>query len=86
MGINKIKICVLCKKEIKKKDNYCRITDYKNGEFFCENYYHTLCYNNQVKGVNPDQKQMKQAALLTLDKLNQVLERGGGIKKEYEVK
>lgn len=86
MAITNVKICILCKKEIKNKDNYCRLTDYKSGEFFCENYYHTLCYNNQIKGINPEQKQMKHAALLTLGKLNQVLERIGGIKKEYEIK
>ena len=42
--------CEICKKEIKKKDNYCRITDYKEGEFLIEKFYHTQCYNDRLRG------------------------------------
>jgi len=80
----KIKICVICKKEIKPKDNYCRLTDYKQGEFFMENYYHTLCYNNQIRGVNPEQKKV---ALALLREVKKLINRAKGEPEEvYEIK
>ncbi len=68
------KICLICQIEIKKKDNYCHLIDYKSGEFFMEGFYHTLCYNNQIKGLNPQQKMV--ASLL--DKTNKLLNRVQG--------
>ena len=80
-----IKICEICKKEIKKEDNYCRLTDYKLGEFFSEGFYHTKCYNDQIKGMNPDQVKMKKMALGMLGKANQLLHRSGLVKEEYHI-
>ena len=57
----KPKICRLCKKKIKKKDNYVRLTDYKAGEFYDEGFYHTLCYIDRFKHV------------ITKDKLKKIL-------------
>ena len=50
------KICEICKQVIQPNENYCRLTDYKNGEIFMECFYHTTCYNSQIKGTNPQQK------------------------------
>jgi len=51
-----MKVCKICGKEILDKENYVRITDYQLGVFFLEEFYHTLCYTNQIKEVNPQQK------------------------------
>lgn len=85
MAANKIKVCSICKKEIKRNDNYCHLIDYKTGKFFAEGYYHTLCYTDKIQGVNPEQLAMKKSALLTLDRLNKILDGMGVIKKEYEI-
>ena len=42
-------ICGICQKEISSKDNYCRLTDYYQGKFVGENFYHTLCYVDKLK-------------------------------------
>lgn len=78
----KLKVCNLCKKEILDKDNYVRITDYKEGKFFLEGFYHTLCYANQIKGLNPQQQQAQGM----LNQAKQLLERVQGKPKEvYQV-
>ena len=56
----KNKICNICKKKIKPKDDYCRLTDYKKGKFFNEGFYHTLCYVNQIKHQNPNQTEVRK--------------------------
>lgn len=68
-------ICNICNREIEEKDNYVKLTDYKDGEFYMEGFYHTQCYNQQVRGVNPEQKAMKMATLKTLMKANKLMER-----------
>lgn len=67
------KICAICNGKIKPKDDYCRITDYKKGIFYIENFYHTICYNKQIRGENPQQK----VAMGLLDKVNKLLNRIG---------
>ena len=42
-------ICTICNKEIHPKDDYCRLTDYKKGEFYGENWYHTICYIDKLR-------------------------------------
>lgn len=69
-----LKICELCKKEIKPKDNYCRLTDYHKGKFFIENFYHTLCFNNQ----RTIQMKTKAMILQTLAQSRKVLAKVGG--------
>ena len=81
-----VKICVLCKRIIQPTDNYCRLTDYKQGEFFMESHYHTLFYNNQIKGVNPEQNKMKRAAFSMLQRANKLLNKAeGNPEAVYEV-
>ena len=80
------KICAICKRIIEPKDNYCRLTDYKAGEFFMESYYHTTCYNNQIQGVNPEQKKMKKAALSMLANAQKMMRKLQGEPEEvYEL-
>ena len=43
-----MKTCRICKKEIKKKDNYVELVDYKEGELLDRGYYHNSCYHNQI--------------------------------------
>lgn len=57
------KICRICQNQIKPKDNFCRLTDYKKGEFADEGFYHTLCYVNQIKHQNPNQLDVKKTIL-----------------------
>ena len=81
------KICAVCKREIKPSDDYCRITDYQRGLFFLENFYHTLCYNNQLRGLNPDQTKMKKMAIGMLAKANKMINKLQGEPEEvYEFK
>jgi len=79
------KICAICKREIKPKDNYCRITDYNQGVFFMESYYHTLCYNNQVEGKNPEQLKMKKVALGMLANAQKMIDKLQGKPQEVYV-
>jgi len=68
-----IKICGICNKEIKPKDNYCRLTDYKEGEFYSEGFYHIICYNNQLKRENPQQTAIKKLMVGTLLRANKLM-------------
>ena len=81
-----MKVCQICKKKIKAKDNYCKLTDYKEGEFFYEGFYHALCYRDQIKGLNPDQLAMKKMAIGMLGKAKHLLGELGLEKKEYQIK
>ena len=46
------KICKLCNKKIEmKKDSYVRLTDYKEGKFLMEGYYHNACYHAQIQNA-----------------------------------
>lgn len=72
--MEKVRVCFLCKKEIAPKDNYCRLTDYAKGIFFTEQFYHSVCYSNQIRGMNPQQK----VAMSLLSKANKLLNKIGG--------
>ena len=77
-----MKVCKICQREIQLKDNYVRITDYKSGKFFLEEFYHTLCYTNQIRGVNPQQK----VAAGMLKQAKQLLDRVQGKPEEvYQI-
>ena len=81
-----IKICVLCKRVIQPKDNFCRLTDYKGGEFYMESYYHTSCYNNQIRGMNPEQTKIKKVDYSMLQRANKLMNKVEGKPQEvYEV-
>lgn len=46
--VNKeIKICKLCQKEITPKDNYCRLTEYREDVEISNGYYHTQCFRDR---------------------------------------
>ena len=78
-----VKICAICHITIHAKDDYCRLTDYRKGKFFVEYFYHTLCFNQQIKGMNPQQKM----AMSMLDKANKLLNRvQGEPEKIYDIK
>jgi len=78
-----IKVCSICHNEINPKTNYCRLIDYHKGAFLTEKFYHTLCFNQQIKGVNPQQKM----AMSLLDKANKLLNRvQGEPEKVYEIR
>jgi len=82
----KEKICVICKKGIKPKDNYCCLEDYKSGVLFLKNYYHTLCYNNQIQGLNPEQKKMKKVAFGMLQRAGKLMNKVEGKPEEvYQI-
>ena len=80
-------ICIFCKRLIYfKVDNYVRLTDYKEGKFFMEGFYHTTCYNNQIKGMNPEQTKMKKVALGMLQRAQKLMNKVEGKPEEiYEV-
>lgn len=69
-----IKKCELCKGVVNDKDNFVRLTDYQEGKVYMEKFYHTVCFNNQIKGANPQQQAMFQL----IGKLNTVLDKVGG--------
>lgn len=81
----KLKICEICNKEIKPNDNYCHLIDYKQGKFFCEGYYHTPCYNNQLRGLNPKQQEIQKKALDMLGNLKGMLKERGLMTEQYEI-
>jgi len=84
--IEDVKICVLCKRIITSKDNYVRLTDYHLGEFYMESFYHTICFNNQIKGMNPEQTKMKKVAYSMLQRANKLMNNIQGKPEEvYEV-
>jgi len=66
------KVCRLCNKEIGKRDNYVRLTDYKQGQFYCEGFYHTICYNKKLSG-SKEQLAMKKTALGLLYRANNLM-------------
>lgn len=46
---DKFEICGLCKRKINlRKDNYVQLTDFKEGEFYMEGFYHKDCYNENL--------------------------------------
>jgi len=78
---NNIKKCEICLLGIDlKKDNYCRLTDYKAGKFFIEGFYHTKCYNDRIKG----DPRIKKALIGLLGKTNKLM-KDAGVEEEYEV-
>jgi len=80
-------ICKICKRIIYlKKDDYCCLEDFKGGVFFMKGFYHTSCYNNQIQGLNPEQKKMKKVALGMLQRANKLMNRVEGKPEEvYQI-
>jgi len=74
-----IKVCSICNIEITKTDNFIELIDYKKGLMFLKCYYHTDCFNSQIKGKNPQQKAMallKAKSFNVLDKTEKMLDDG----------
>ncbi len=83
----KTEICGLCKMKIfLYKDNYIRLTDFKEGKFFMEGFYHSKCYNDQIKG-GKEMKAMKRMAIGLFGRTNKMLDDAGYKgEKVYEIK
>ena len=82
----KIKICNICKEEIKlDEDNYCQLIDFFKGKFYSEGYYHTQCYNNQLQNMNPEQQEMKTKAQELLSKASSLMEGVSPSEKVYDL-
>ena len=85
MGINELKICLLCSENINlKTDNYCKLTDYKLGAFFMKRFYHTICFNNKLQGSTEQQK-LRKSVWAMLGKTNKLLNRELGEKEVVEI-
>lgn len=79
-------LCEICKREIdKKKDNYVRITDYNQGEFYEEKFYHTMCFSNKMQTVT-DSKSNQSLARKMLMKLDKIVTDRTGIEDVVEIK
>ena len=73
----KTKQCGLCRLPIfLDKDNYCRLTDFFEGKFYAENFYHTKCYVDKLKNKN-EMDAMKKAAWNLLKKANSQIGNSG---------
>lgn len=48
--------CVICTKEIKKKDNYFKVELYRNGKLFGTDFAHETCW----KGRNQFENQLRE--------------------------
>jgi len=60
--------CGICQKEILANADYVRLTDYHQGKFVMEGYYHTGCYSTQISLTNPQQiENAKQALRMAKD-------------------
>lgn len=66
----KLKVCGLCKRKIEDKDNYVRLTDYKEGDFFMEGFFHTNCFNERDKAKA--KMIMQKAGKLVFSQLRQM--------------
>jgi len=67
-----IKICMICNKEIKPKDNYVRLTDYFKGIFHSEGFYHTKCYTDKISG-GQEKLAIKKATFGLLARANRLM-------------
>lgn len=79
--------CNLCHEEINlSKDNYVKVTDYKRGNFFMENYYHNKCYNDVLAEIKLNRQKLLVKSLDKLlvraDQLVEKQEELSGVKKE----
>lgn len=69
-------ICRLCKLVIKEKDNYVRITDFQQGEFFMEGFYHNKCYHQALKS-GKEMSVMKNMAFNLMKRTGVMLDEAG---------
>ena len=53
-------VCSICKKKIIEEDqDYCRLTDYHQGKFLKEGFYHTECFNRKIySGIAQNSEQL----------------------------
>ena len=69
--------CRRCGKDIHSKDNYCRLTEWKQGKQVGEGWYHTHCFREGMHG-NVEEKHLKARAQELLDRTFGVLEKVEG--------
>lgn len=78
----KTKPCMICQKEINlDSDNYVRITDYFHGEHHSEGFYHSICYQERLKGGNA----MQKVALSLATRAHKMLDKVDGKEEEKDV-
>jgi len=69
----KTECCAICKLPIYlDKDNYCRLTDYKDGKFYGEQFYHITCFKDKLSNKN-EMDAMKKYTWNLLQKANKQL-------------
>jgi hypothetical protein len=82
---DKTEICQICRLLINlNKDNYVRVTDYFNGNFYSEGFYHNACYNQRLKQFNA----MSNMTIALGEKAGKLLDMYGGDdmnKKEFVI-
>jgi len=67
------KQCKICEGFIDlEKDNYVVVTDYKEGSFYMEGYYHNLCYHKALH-----KKTLNTLQFNFLNKLKQITGKDG---------
>lgn len=65
---DKLKTCIICKELIHLEvESYAKLTDYKEGKFYSEGYYHNRCFREQWKKAQEQTHLMKRVHLM-LDK------------------
>ena len=69
-----IMICMICSKVIDSKDNYVCLTDYKQGMFFQEGFYHTNCYNERLSG-GKEKTALKKVTFGLLARANRLMDK-----------
>ena len=75
----KTKKCSLCNNLIYLDvDNYCRLTDYFQGKFHTEKYYHNQCFTGSLK----ERKEMEAMKKATWELLKKAKQSFGGQKVE----
>lgn len=66
-------MCNRCKGSIHNKDNFCRLTEWKQGKQTGEGWYHTHCFREGMHG-NVEEKKLKAQAQNMMDRTMKVLE------------
>lgn len=71
--------CSRCKQHIHPKDNFCRLTEWKQGKQIGEGWYHTHCFREGMHG-KVEEKHLKDQAQALLDKANKLV---GKMEEDY---
>lgn len=67
-------LCRKCQKKIHPKENYCRLTEWKQGNLLSEGWYHVACFREGMHG-NIEEKKIKAEAQDLINRTKNVLSR-----------